>query len=104
MCGMKVKKGDQIKIITGNDRGKTGKVLAVLPELGKLIVEGINIKKKHVRPRSQGKKGELVRIPAPVNMSNVMIFCSKCNKPARIGYKIDNANKIRICKKCGNEF
>lgn len=101
---MKIRKDDQVKIIAGNDRGKTGKVLAVLSQEGRLVVEGINIKRKHVRPKQQGRKGELVRVPAPVQISNVMIVCSKCGKPVKVGYKTIGAGKIRVCKKCGNEI
>lgn len=102
---MKIKKGDTVKIIFGNDKGKQGKVLAVFPEEGKIVVEGVNIKKKHVRPKQQGKKGELVRIPAPFQVSRVMIVCSQCGKPTRVGYKInDPSQKARVCKKCGGEI
>ena len=101
---MKIKKGDQIKIIAGNDRGKIGRVLAVLPQAGKIVIDGLNMKKKHVRPKQQGRKGELVRVPAPVDASNVVIVCGKCGKQTRIGYKQEGATKVRICKKCGNEF
>ena|SRR3989344_3035800 len=97
---MKIRKGDQVKIISGNDRGKTGKVLVALPEERRIVVEGINIKKKHVRPKQQGKKGELVRIPALFPESRVMLICPKCGKPTRIGYKKEGARKTRICKRC----
>ena len=99
---MKLRKGDIIKIISGNDKGKQGKILAVFPRMGKLVVEGINIKKKHMRPRTQGKKGELVRIPAPFQASRAMLLCPKCGKAARILYRrSDSGSKSRICKKCG---
>lgn len=97
---MKVKKGDQVKIISGNDRGKQGKVLAVFPNDGKVVIEGLNIKKKHVRPRQQGKKGELVRIPAPFPVSRVMLVCPKCGKAVRAGYQVNAGTKSRFCKKC----
>ena len=101
---MKIRKGDNIKIISGNDKGKQGKVLAVFPNERKIVVEGVNIKKKHVRPKQQGKKGELVRIPAPFFASRVGLVCPKCGKPARAGYKITENKKFRICKKCGGEI
>lgn len=100
---MKIRKGDQVKILSGNDRGKTGKVLVALPEDGKIVVEGLNIKKKHVRPKQQGKKGELVRIPAPFMASRAMLICPKCGKPSRTGFKNGPA-KVRVCKKCGQDF
>ena len=102
---MKIKKGDTVKIISGNDKGKTGKVLAVFPKEDRIVVEGVNIKKKHVRPRQQGKKGELIKIPAHFPLSRAMLVCAKCGKPARTGYKIyASSNKIRFCKRCGGEI
>ncbi|QQG45768.1 MAG: 50S ribosomal protein L24 [Candidatus Sungiibacteriota bacterium] len=102
---MKIKKGDQVQIISGNDKGKKGKVIAVLPQERKIVVEGVNIKKKHVRPRSQGKKGELVKVPLPFSVSRAMLICGKCAKPTRAGLKINaSRQKARVCKKCGGEF
>lgn len=99
---MKIKKGDQIKIMAGADRGKTGKVLAAFPETGRVIVDGINIKKKHVRPRKQGQKGELVEMPAAFPASRAALICGKCGKPVRVGRKRDGARSHRVCKKCGS--
>lgn len=102
---VKIRKGDQVKIISGNDKGKQSKVLAVLPKSGKIVVDGVNIRKKHVRPKQQGKKGELVRIPASFPVSRAMLVCSKCGEAARVGYKInDSGRKARVCKKCGGEI
>lgn len=99
---MKLKKGYTVKIISGNDKGKQGKIIAVFPDKEKIVVEGVNIKKKHVRPRQQGKKGELVKIPAPLSLARVMLVCSKCSQPTRISYiKNDSGKKTRVCKKCG---
>lgn len=99
---MKIKKGDTVKIISGNDKGKRGKVLSVFPEKGRLVVEGVNVKKKHVRPKKEGQKGELVRMPAPFPVSRAEFVCTNCSQSTRISYKIDEAGqKIRICKKCG---
>lgn len=99
---MKIHKGDNVKIISGNDKGKSGKVLSVLPNRSSVVVEGLNMKKKHVRPRTQGQKGELVRIPAALQMSRVMVVCGACSKPTRVGYAADGSGKKqRICKKCG---
>lgn len=97
---MKIHKGDQVKIISGNDEGKQGKVLAVFPKEGKIVIDGLNIKKKHARPRQQGKKGELVRIPAPFPVSRVMLVCPKCGKAVRAGYRVNAGTKSRFCKKC----
>jgi len=97
---MKIKKGDSVKILTGKDRGKTAKVLRAYPKVNLIVAEGINLKRKHVRPRSQGKKGEIVQIPAPFAVSVAMLICSNCAKPARIGMRFENGVKVRICKKC----
>ncbi|TSC76361.1 MAG: large subunit ribosomal protein L24 [Parcubacteria group bacterium Gr01-1014_33] len=101
---MKIRKGDTIKIISGNDKGKQAKVLAVFPKEGRIVAEGIYIKKKHVRPKRQGQKGELVRIPGLFPVSRAMIVCPKCGKPARIGFQKNGTQKIRVCKKCGREL
>jgi len=90
-------------MLSGKDRGKTGKVSRVFPGSGKALIEGLNLAKKHVRPRKQGEKGQRVSVPAAVDISNLMIVCPKCSKPSRVGFKIKDKNKFRICKKCGSE-
>ena len=80
---MKIKKGDQVQIIAGKDRGKRGKILNVIAPRGKVVVEGLNIVKKHRRPRKEGEKGQRVEIPAPLDISNVMLICSHCGKLTR---------------------
>jgi len=98
---MKIKKGDTVKIISGNDKGKTGKVMKVYPASGRILVEGVNMKKKHVRSKKQGQKGELVKMPLPFPASRAMLICSKCGQPSRIGYQQNDAGvKMRVCKKC----
>lgn len=101
---MKIKKGDQVLIISGKDRLRKGKVIKVLTQEGKLIIEGLNLAKRHRRPRREGEKGQVVEIPMPLNASNVKFICPKCSKPVRVGYKIVDKNKIRVCKKCGGEI
>ena len=101
---MKVKKDDQVLIISGKDRGRKGKVIKAFPKQGKIIVDKMNIKKKHLRPKKQGEKGQVVEIPAPIDVSNVKIVCSKCGKTTRIGYKVEKERKYRVCKKCGQEI
>jgi len=101
---MKIKKGDQVKSILGKDNGKTGKVLRVFPDLNKVLVEGLNIIKKHVRPRKEGEKGQRLEIPAKINVSNVILVCPKCGKETRIGVKRNSGKVIRICKKCNSEI
>jgi large subunit ribosomal protein L24 len=101
---VKIKKGDTVLIILGKDRGRKGKVLKAFPKELKILVEGINLKKKHVRPKREGEKGQIVQIPAPIQISNVKVICPKCGKTTRIGYKIENKRKFRICKKCEEEI
>ena len=100
---MKIKKGDTILVISGKDRSKTGKVLNVFPKKEKIIVEGINLRKKHVRPKRSGEKGQIVQVPVPLYASNVKLICNKCNKAVRVGYKKEGEKKYRVCKKCGQE-
>jgi large subunit ribosomal protein L24 len=97
---MKVKKGDNVLIIAGKDKGRTAKIIRSFPRDLKVLVEGINLKKKHVRPKKEGEKGQVVDIPAPLDISNVKIICPKCGKATRIGYKTEKDVKNRICKKC----
>lgn len=97
---MKIKKGDNVIVIAGKDKGRQGNVLKVFPSEGKVQVEGINIVKKHVRPRKQGEKGQVVEIPFPMQSSNVQVVCAKCKKGSRIGYTMEGDEKVRICKRC----
>jgi large subunit ribosomal protein L24 len=101
---MKIRKGDNVKMLSGKDRGKTGKVLRVIPGSGKILIEGLNLVKKHVRPKKQGEKGQRVSVPASVDISNAMIICPKCSKASRVGFKIGEKSKFRICKKCKSEI
>ncbi|MDO8265249.1 MAG: 50S ribosomal protein L24 [Candidatus Parcubacteria bacterium] len=98
---MKIKKGDQVIILSGKDKGKKSKVIQAFPKEGRILVEGVNLKKKRVRPKKNGEKGQIVQITASIDISNAQIICSKCAKPARVGYKIIENKKYRICKKCG---
>lgn len=97
---MKVKKGDNILIIAGKDKGKTGKITKSFPKELKVLVEGANLRKKHVRPKREGEKGQVVSIPTPLDISNIKIICPKCGKATRIGYRTEGEVKNRICKKC----
>ncbi|MFA5777153.1 MAG: 50S ribosomal protein L24 [Parcubacteria group bacterium] len=101
---MRIRKGDQIQIIAGKDKGKSGKVLRVIPEKFRIVVEGLNLIKKHMKPKKGGEKGQRVEIPASINISNTMLVCSKCGKLTRIGFKVDKNEKLRICKKCKSEI
>ncbi|MCD4705642.1 50S ribosomal protein L24 [bacterium] len=98
---MKIKKGDKVKVTAGKDRGKSGKVLKVADTLKKVSVEGVNLRIKHMRPKKQGEKGQRIQFPAAMDVSNVMLICSKCSKPTRIkNKKLKDKSKVRICKKC----
>lgn len=101
---MKIKNGDTVLIISGKDRGKKGKVINVFPKENRIVVEGANLRKKHTKPRRQGEKGQIVEIAAPLNISNVKLICPKCKKATRVGYKVVEKNKFRICKKCKQEI
>ncbi len=97
---MNIKKGDQVKILAGMDRGKTGTVLHVLPEDGKIVIDGLNVFKKRSRPKKQGQKGETVLVPRPLPASRVMLICTNCKFPSRVGFRMDGPRKVRYCKKC----
>jgi len=101
---MKIKNGDTVLIISGKDKGRKAKVIKVLPEENRIVVEGANLRKKHTRPKKQGEKGQIVEIAAPFDVSNVKLFCPKCKKTTRIGYRVAKGGKFRICKKCNQEI
>ena len=98
---MKIKKGDNVKVISGNYKGKTGEVLEVIPKTEKVIVKDINIRKKHVKPRRQGEEGGIIPSEFSIHSSKVELVCPKCGKATRIGYKQEKDEKVRVCKKCG---
>ncbi len=100
MVKYKIKKNDTVKVVCGKDKGKTGKVVKVNREKGRVVVQGINIVKKAMKPKSQNEKGGIVSIEASMDISNVRVICKKCG-PTRLGYKIEGDDKVRICKKCG---
>lgn len=100
---MKIKKDDTVLIISGKYKGKKGKVLKIFPKKDKVLVEGINLVKKHQKPKREGEKGQIVQLPSPIFVSNSKFICPKCGKATRIGYKIVENKKTRICKKCGNK-
>ena len=96
----KIKKGDKVLMAKGKDRGKSGKVLKVIPLAGKVVVEGLNLYKQTVRAKRQGEQSQIVDRPMPVRVENVRLFCSSCNKVTRAGYIDRNGKKERYCKKC----
>ena len=98
---MNIRKGDNVIILKGKDRGKTAKVIHVLPRDGRVVVEGINLYQKAVRPKRAGEKGQLIKLPLPLSASNVMLVCTACGRTSRVGYrKPEKGNKERYCKKC----
>jgi len=97
---MKIRKGDNVLITKGKDRGKTGKVLAVAKDKNKILIEGRNLVIKHVKPKKQGEKGQKVQIPHPIYISKVKLVCPKCSKAVRIRYQVNKKGKDRVCKKC----
>lgn len=101
---MKIRKNDQVKLLSGKDRGKVGKVLRVEPKSRKALIDGLNLVKKHTKPRRQGEKGQRVTVPALVDISNLMLVCPKCSKATRVGFKVTDKSKFRVCKKCKSEI
>ena len=105
MAGLKIKKGDRVTVLTGKDRGKTGEVRRALPEVGKVIVDGVNVAKKHQRATKATMQGGIIDKDMPIPVANVALICPACGKPTRVGFSIDNdGTKMRVCKKCGGEI
>ena len=97
---MKLKKGDNVKILSGKDRGKTGVIMSASPTTGKISIDGLNVFKKRSKPRKQGEKGQIVAVSRPLAASKVMIVCPNCKAPTRIGGRMEGTRKVRYCKKC----
>ncbi len=97
---MKIKKNDTVKVTKGKDKGKTGKVTQVFPNLGKVVIDGVNKRYKNLKPRKQGEKGQRIEFFAPLQSANVAVICKKCGRTTRIAYNILEKNKYRVCKKC----
>jgi large subunit ribosomal protein L24 len=106
LAKMNIKKGDTVLIITGKDRGKQGIVSRALPQVNKVIVEGLNIAKKHIRPQGQTRQGGIIEKAMPLQVSNTMLICSECGKPTRVGHDRrpmgadQKMRSVRVCKKC----
>ena len=98
---MKVKKNDTVLVLTGKDAGKTAKVLVALPKDNKVVVDGINVQKKHKKARSAQEVSSIVNQSGAIDASNVMVVCSACGKATRVAYKTEGDKKVRVCKKCG---
>jgi large subunit ribosomal protein L24 len=107
MPHVKIRKGDQVRVMTGKDRGKEGRVLAVYPKTNRLLIENVNVVKRHMKLRAargrSGQEGGIIPKEAPLHASNVQIICPSCG-PTRVGYKLrDDGTKVRVCRKCGGE-
>ncbi len=101
---MKIKKGDTVKVLSGNDKGKTGEVLEVIPKQDKVIVKEVNVRKKHVKARKQGEESGILSVECAIPSSKVNVVCPKCGKATKVGYSTEKDKKVRICKKCGTKL
>ena len=101
MNSLKIKKNDKVVVLSGKDKGKEGKVLTAMPKEGKLIVEGVSVASRHMKPRKQGEEGGIVKMETPIYASKVMVVCPKCGKPTRVAHRLEGGKSVRVCKKCG---
>lgn len=99
----KLQKNDMVKVVSGKERGKTGRILSIDLGKGRAVIEGINMVKKAIRPSAKNKKGGIISVEAAVHISNIMVVCKKCG-PTRLGKKLEGGQKIRFCKKCGEQL
>ena len=104
MAGMKIKKGDRVRVLSGKDRGKEGVVMRAMPSQGKVIVDGVNVAKRHQKPTRMTMQGGIIDKDMPIDVSNVAIVCST-DGPTRVGYRVEaDGTKTRVCRKCGGEL
>ena len=101
---MKIKKGDQVQVIAGKDVGKIGEVTRVIVGADKVIVDGVNVAKRHQRATKATMQGGIIDKDMPIHVSNVAVVCTSCGKHSRIGYRIDGDTKVRVCRKCGKDL
>ncbi|MBM3675041.1 MAG: 50S ribosomal protein L24 [Actinobacteria bacterium] len=101
---MKIRKGDTVRVISGKDLGREGAVTRVIPEREGVIVDGVNVAKRHQRAQGQTMQGGIIDKDMPIHVSNVAILCGGCNAPTRVGHKIEAGVKVRVCRKCGKEL
>ncbi len=104
MPGADIRRDDEVRVMQGKDRGKTGRVVRVLPREGRLMVEGVARAKKHTKPSKQRQQGGIIDVELPIDISNVQIVCRSCGQPTRIGHRFDGDEKIRVCRKCGADL
>jgi len=99
---MHIRKNDEVIVINGDDRGKKGKVNRCIPRENRLVVGGVNMCKRHMKPRANIKQAGIIEMEAPIHVSKVMLICGKCHEPTRVGYRIlDDRSKVRVCRECG---
>ena len=101
---MNIKKNDTVIVLSGKDKGVKGKVLVAIPAENKVIVEKVNVATCHTKPRRQGESGGIVKKETPIRACKVALYCEKCDKGVRVGYKVEDGKKTRICRKCGAEI
>jgi large subunit ribosomal protein L24 len=101
---MQLKQGDKVVVISGKDAGRESRVERVFPDENKVLVEGVNTVKKHMKPRGQTMQGGIIDRDMPIDASNVMIVCPKCDTPTRVGHRVDDKGKHRVCKRCGGDL
>jgi large subunit ribosomal protein L24 len=105
MSGLKIRKGDRVRVLSGKDKGKEGEVMRALPSDGKVIVDGVNVARKSQRPTRTTQQGGIIDRDMPIQVSNVALVCPSCGKPTRVGFTTDTSGqKARVCKKCGGEI
>ena len=98
---MRIRKGDNVQVLSGNDKGKTGEVLEVIQKEDKVVVKGVNVRKKHVKARKQGDESGIIPVECAIPASKVNVVCPKCGKVTKVGYSVEKEEKVRVCKKCG---
>jgi len=104
MTKMRIHKGDTVKVISGKDKGVTSSVMRALPESRKVVVEKVGVVKKAQRPTRDNPSGGIMSLEKPIHVSTVMLVCPKCNQPTRVGIKVTDKKKVRVCKKCGKDI
>ena len=97
---MRIRKGDTVKVLSWNDKGKTGEVLEIIPKTNKIIVKGVNVRKRHIKPRKQGEEGGIIPVECAIHSAKVNVVCPKCGKATKVGYVEEKGEKVRVCKKC----
>lgn len=99
-----IRKGDMVQVMAGKEKGKTGKVLGVLKDAGRVLVENLNLVKRHTKPSQKNPNGGVLQKEASLNYSNVLLLCPKCSRGVRVGVKVEKEKKIRVCKKCSQSI